>query len=120
VLEKIKDVYGRLNVPTKIGIIISSMLILYILFFRTSGVDTDMTVGLSNGKTNSTNCDCKSCIRDEKSYAEYYRNRRILKGYTIEMLADSLKIQPRVLNMIEDGKATMMKDRWDKYEALLK
>lgn len=116
-LEKIKEIYGRLNVPTKLGIIISSMLILYILFFRTSGVSTDITSGLSNGKTD---CDCKSCIRDEKSYAEYYRNRRIVKGYTVEMLADSLKIQPRVLNLIEDGKATMMKDRWDKYELLLK
>lgn len=116
-LEKIKDIYKQLNVPTKIGIIISSMLILYILFFRTIGTSTDITSGLSTGKSD---CDCKSCIRDEKSYAEYYRNRRILKGYSVEMLADSLKIQPRVLNMIEDGKATMMKDRWDKYELLLK
>lgn len=58
----------------------------------------------------------------DKTYAEKMRRKRIEKGYTVEMLADSLKILPSLLNGIEDGKAEMLKNdwRWERYEQLLK
>ncbi len=111
--------FKLLKVQIRIAIIFILLFILYFCIFRTTETNPE-NITLTPIVTTVEATPKTETFTDELSYAEYYKKRRIAKGYTIKSLADSLKVTPHVIELIEAGQATMIKYKWEKFETLLK
>jgi SOS response regulatory protein OraA/RecX len=114
--------FKLLKVQIRIAIIILLLFLLYYFIFRTPEIAPE-NITLTPIVTNVTNVvevPKTEEFTDELAYAEYYKKRRIAKGYTVKSLADSLGVAPHVIELIEEGQATMIKYKWEKFENLLK
>lgn len=100
---------------TIVGKAVVFVLLLIPLIYLKSCWSVDVTEDVK-----TVNLDCSKCLGAEQSNGERLRKLRIKKNFTVEMIADSMKVSPRVINMIEDGNTTNFSEyQWTRLETIL-